>query len=171
MCGGERMSGEPALVRELRDIHDELVNISNALEARGDSEARYLIDQFNKYTSWRTRDREVGIVGAAFGLTVAAMAVAAYGSSVGYSKYPLFLPSLYAILGVLGVLGFALSVLIIHEIRSCSKKLKMLEVHRSGHRSLPPSVTFETITEWKWKKLNRLLGESAEPNQPRRSFK
>jgi hypothetical protein len=150
------LDSDPALVRELRDIRDELVNISKVLEPKRDDEARFLIDQFNKYASWRTRRREVAIAGAAFGVTIAAV----YVSWVGYPNYTWWmLWSMQLLLLVLGVLVFAVSLAIADQIGDYSKRLRALEAYRSQHRSLPQSITFEIVVESKSDRLKKLLKE------------
>lgn len=132
-----------------------------------DSEARYLIDQFNKYASWKARWWE--IMFAFLAIIVAADAL--YLSSVPVGERFGLVWTIVAV--VLVVIAFTTME---HDRRmrlGFEKRLTLLEGYRSRHKlvtsgALPDSVTFKAIIESKPEQLEKLLEES-EPSERRKA--
>jgi protein-S-isoprenylcysteine O-methyltransferase Ste14 len=116
-----------------------------------DDEARYLIDQYNKYVSWKTRYNE---------LTLVAVAISVAAASLGVAVAALILRSFPTnVFGV--IIGLVLLLLVLamfyngwrqhrrieRDYEEYEKRLVALENYRSEHRSLPDGVTFKLIVE------------------------
>jgi hypothetical protein len=119
-----------------------------------DSEARHVIDQFNKYASWEVG--YWGIVVPYFALLIALLAfvVAAWG-------YHPAVWSLLAIFAVLLATAFGFFLADVLRRRSFRYRLELLESYRSAFNSLPDQVTFSMVTRWKAVELRKVLDESA----------
>ena len=130
-----------------------------------DTEAKFLIDQFNKYVSWKTRHGELELVASAvaiattgLGLSVAAF----FWRLVDIVMTALTGAMLLAVLALL-VLVWRLSSRIDKTYKDYEKRLTALEDYRSNYKSLPDAITFGRIInpkEFKTKDLEKLLKES-----------
>jgi hypothetical protein len=117
-----------------------------------DDEARYLIDQFNKYASWTSKDLSAD-------LSLAVLALATIGVAVSI----IGLPS--ETLGIfLGFLLLALLVTFFCYVVTRSRehdrnkmKLIVLEKHRFRYKSLPDDATFVKILASKPEEIEKLL--------------
>ena len=125
-----------------------------------DSEARYLIDQFNKYASWSVSHwinilPYVAILVSVFALS---FSLPETGWEVPLLSDPML--RLYLPLGViLLAIGASLSAAWKYnqETHSFEERLFVLERYRSKHKSLPDEVTFEWIVKSKPEDLEKLL--------------
>ena len=118
-----------------------------------DNEARFLIDQFNKFASWRSKREEMRLT--MFGLV---LAIFAMGFSVYfYEKRPWsWVDAIFMIcltigvgVGVFTVTRAARRVFSTYE--DDTDRLKALERYRFENKKLPDTVTFEKITDPKLK--------------------
>lgn len=124
-----------------------------------DNEARYLIDQFNKYASWNVRRLEP---------LLAYVAVSAALGVFFFSRNPFsdsLLNSLVIYAAVMVYLAGASSVVVIVTNRHSGYRARLivLEDYRSKHKSLPDTLTFSKIIkfkEFKTDDLDKLLKES-----------
>jgi len=135
-----------------------------------DSEARYLIDQFNKYASWIMKGPELVI--PILALIVASMAlVISVMNPLGlFSRYPppwnsVALAVFASPILALWLLWSRIFNKIIDEYGQNRRRLIALMDHYSKYRSLPDSLTFGTIVKWKPEELEKALADS----QPHRS--
>jgi hypothetical protein len=124
-----------------------------------DNEARYLIDQFNKYASWKARWWEIMFPFVAIILAADAL----YLSSVPVGER-------FGLVWAIVAGGFVVIAFVTmeHDRRTrlgCEKRLILLEDYRSRHKlltsgALPDCTTFKTIIESKPEQLEKLLEES-----------
>jgi hypothetical protein len=128
-----------------------------------DDEARYLIDQYNKHISWKTRHSELGFVAIAV-----AVATSAYVLSVAtFFWRPASLDNVGWILAFATMLAGAVMILLIWResrrvekiYKDHEKRLTALENYRSRHKSLPDAITLKLIVE-KPDDVERLLKDS-----------
>lgn len=118
-----------------------------------DTEAKFLIDQFNKYASWRSKKEEMRLT--MFGL---ALAIFAMGFSVYFfDKRPwswvdtIFMICLTIAVGV-GIFTVTRAVRrVFSTYEDDTDRLKALEKYRFENKKLPDTVTFEKITDPKLK--------------------
>jgi hypothetical protein len=126
-----------------------------------DDEARYLIDQYNKYVSWAVRVREV-FFAVYFGFSMAGLALL---YSIAFQVMPTEVKPALTVLAVVTVFAFVTAFLIydrrfVSAYRSHRSCLCMLEDYRFKHKSLPDQVTFRKIVESKPEELEKLLKEN-----------
>jgi len=109
-----------------------------------DDEARYLIDQFNKFASWRVRYFEILFPYLAVGVAIAAL----YFSSIGGES-----SSINRSIIAFGFVAFLIitTVLALDRHTRYREELVLLEGHRFKYKSLPDSVMFNRIVERKFK--------------------
>lgn len=135
-----------------------------------DDEARYLIDQFNKYASWRTRRQELPFVACTFGITIVAVFISLSSflkasSPVPSLDFTLQLGAVTLIVVFLMWFTFLWFFLKAHrEQDAFAECLVLLEDYRLKHKSLPDkalpdSITFKLIVE-KPEEVKNLLKES-----------
>jgi hypothetical protein len=127
-----------------------------------DSEARYLIDQFNKFASWRLRREELRLTVLGPGIAIFAVGI----SVMFYDKHPW--SSTDTILMICS--SIALVTVILLLLRRLGRmfdgyaddiaRLKALEEHRSKFKSLPNEISFCKIVDTKPKDLEELLKAS-----------
>lgn len=129
-----------------------------------DSEARYLIEQFNKYVSWKTRHGELELVALAVAVATAGLAVSVGGwvlRSVPPTIVTIVLPAVLLLLVLVIVLdGLRQHRRIERTYEDCEKRLMALEDYRSKHKALPDGITFRLIVE-KPEEVRRILGNSS----------
>jgi hypothetical protein len=126
-----------------------------------DIEARYLIDQYNKYVSWAVRAREV-FFAVYFGFSMAGLALL---YSIAFQVMPTEDKYALTLLAVVTLFAFMWAFRIydkrvISTYRSHRSCLCMLEDYRFKHRLLPDQVTFRKIVESKPEELETLLKEN-----------
>lgn len=134
------------------------------MELLDDSEAKYLIDQFNKYSSWFLKGYEPWY--SAMAMTVAGIALmVVITNNLNLLKLsPFWGVAMYfvVLVGVMVMLitiaRFTLEMTREHERNA--KKLIALENYRSKHKSLPDSLTFETIKSESLQQLEKRLVET-----------
>lgn len=126
-----------------------------------DNEARYLIDQYNKYASWGVRFFEILFPYFAVAVAIAAL----YFSSVSFRVS--WMRAFVLAIGALACL-MATTYLTITRHLKHREQLILLEDHRFKYKRLPDSVTFKKIvrSKFKPKDLEKLLKES-EPSEQR----
>ena len=115
-----------------------------------DNEARYVIDQFNKYASWNV-GRWISM------LPYLAIVMAVFAISFSLPETDWNVPFLSnPTIGLLVPLGTILLVIGVtmgvgwkynQDSRSLSRRLFILEDHRSRFKSLPDEVTFTRVVE------------------------
>jgi hypothetical protein len=118
-----------------------------------DDEARYLIDQYNKYASWGPRPFEVLLPYVAVALALMALfspAVSPQESAVRTLLYgvPILTIVVLTIVFIVGRYG------------RYKDQLVLLERFRSKYKSLPDSVTLDVLLKHNAKKLTDLLDEA-----------
>lgn len=135
-----------------------------------DNEARYLIDQYNKYVSWRIRRDEVSLIAVSAMLACAALVSSTFALLVS-SVAPFEPPAstldrvnqwahLITLLILLVMATLALSQIQIHRTQNWHKRrLARLEEYRFRHKSLPDSITFSEIVDPKQLKEKQLREE------------
>ena len=135
-----------------------------------DNEARYLIDQFNKYASWSTARiqfyfSEWTSSFAASALCIAILSLFAANASVAvtYRTIVLGIVAPFSLIIVVG--GGAVSVFrdlrkAKEEQEECEGCFLALEEHRSKYKSLPDGLTLTKIVESELDELKKLLKES-----------
>jgi len=128
-----------------------------------DKQARYLIDQFNKYVSWVGRKKEVKISAAAVMLACVAGIVAVYNitGTLAY-EFGQILSSqaihLFAVAFlIIGLRWLCCAWKISREYENNERKLTALEDYRSRHKSLPEGLTFQCIIASEYKDLEKIL--------------
>jgi hypothetical protein len=135
-----------------------------------DDEARYLIDQYNKYVSWDVRLREVRLA-VYFGLALATAAILASLSLQLMSpeaKYLLF-PTFFIVLVVFFILFVRHIGMLESTYEDHRRRLCRLEDYRFKHKLLPDSITFKLIVEESGK-VEKLLDESEPLRKPKNDF-
>lgn len=132
-----------------------------------DDEARYLIDQFNKYAYLKVRQAEIGLSRNIFVVATTAVFIALMS---------LFLPQEHNVytLGITVLVFVVFFVLVVWSTRDFDRAderhkkyerwLTALEDHRSKHklrpnRALPDSISFKLLVEHP-EDLDKLLKES-----------
>lgn len=135
-----------------------------------DNEARYLIDQYNKYASWSTAriqfyfsEWTISFAGVAVCIAILGLFAANIPADGPYRTYMLgvFAPVSIMILVAVGArqvyrdLGKAKK-----EQEEDEKCLLTLEEHRSKYKSLPDGLTLTKIVESELDELKKLLEES-----------
>jgi MFS superfamily sulfate permease-like transporter len=135
-----------------------------------DDEARYLIDQFNKYASWNVSH---WITLCSF-LAVLLATTAVFLSITGTYQQIVSSPYPYNLIEYVIAVGFFLFMLWLlvkasvnynHDIRSFNKRLVILEDYRFEHKllpnkALPDCITLGLIVKSKPDELKKLLKES-----------
>jgi len=126
-------------------------------------EAKFLIDQFNKFASWRWRREELRLTVLGPGI-----AIFAIGISVLFYEHPFSSTSIALMYG----LSIALIVVILLMLRRLGgmfdgyadyiARLKALEEHRSKFKSLPESISFATLVDSRIEDLKKLLKENGQ---------
>lgn len=132
-----------------------------------DSEARYLIDQYNKYASWKTRHGELELVGLAVAVATTGLAVSIAGwfwrtSTTDTIVMVLPVPMLLLVFVML-VIGWREHLRIRRAYEDHEKRLTALERYRSRNKSLPDTLTFSKIIkfeEFKTEDMEKLLQKS-----------
>lgn len=127
-----------------------------------DSEARYLIDQFNKYSSWFFKGLE-----PMYPTTIALIAVVAMSLTIfqalGLAQLPDLSRLIHVIIIVLllavTIIMMLISTDITKEHESNLKKFIALENYRSKHKSLPDSLTLNKIIASKPPDIEKILAE------------
>ena len=130
-----------------------------------ESEARYLIDQFNKFASWRlTRWNYAYPV-----LTLLVAAMAIFYSLTGTYQAVILLEHPYSEITraaawtfffvMAGVSAFTVGGYG-KEVRFLQERLAILEDYRFKHKALPDSVPFTVMVERCPEQLEKLLKES-----------
>jgi lipopolysaccharide export LptBFGC system permease protein LptF len=131
-----------------------------------DGEARYLIDQFNKFASWRIAETQFELSQSATLIALLAVGLSVVGISWQYTKPPTefaFVSTLFLMVIVLGIY-----VAMRREYRAVraehkddASRLLALEDHYSRFKSLP-SITLAKIVDSKFtpEDLKKLLKES-----------
>jgi hypothetical protein len=134
-----------------------------------DDEARYLIDQFNKYASWSMRGEELRLMVLAPGFAIIAIGISIFFyEKLPWSAVDTIVISCLVIVVAAVVLQTLRRVLrTLDSYEDNRRRLLLLEDYRSMHEgtihALPDSVTFKKIVESKPDELEKLLKES-EPN-------
>ena len=129
-----------------------------------DSEARYLIDQFNKYSSWFLKGLEVMYPMIAVALAIVSLNFVLSNAMglIPFSNLTIFLfVQILLLATVFAVFLASRSITRAHEHNQ--RKLIALEKYRSQHKSVPDSLTFEMIVKKKPEDLEKFLVE----NEPR----
>jgi hypothetical protein len=128
-----------------------------------DLEARYLIDQFNKYASWFLKGKEPMYALTALGLTGSAILFTMYAILGVYQLLPNFVVWIW-FFGIIFAMAYLyrklqdLTKLLLRENEDNRKRLIALENYRMKHRSLPDETTFEKIVGSSPEDLEKLLG-------------
>jgi ABC-type transport system involved in cytochrome bd biosynthesis fused ATPase/permease subunit len=117
-----------------------------------DDEARYLIDQFNKFASWRVRYFEILFPYLAVSVAIGALYFSS--SNLGWERTFVICISLLALLFIAGVI-------VITRHAEHKEQLVLLEDHRAKYKSLPDTVMLSELLKPKPKKLKRLLQEAS----------
>lgn len=132
-----------------------------------DDEARYLVDQFNKYVSWRVRRTELWLVEAALLVSVIALGIVLLNQGGLLSGWVLLI---YLVAWILLILLVNIDSLRIDEAhKRYQKRIEALESYRFRNKSLPDEITFSKIIDPKLKQddLRELL-ERAEQDMMKR---
>jgi hypothetical protein len=133
-----------------------------------DDEARYLIDQYNKYAAWNAGYWSTSLPYLALFLATVALvfSILFQTEPSAFRTYPV---DLIMILSAFGLLILVMVALLGSELKHIKEhlafcdRLVMLEDHRSRYKSLPDALTFEKIIslkKLKTKDLETLLKES-----------
>jgi len=132
-----------------------------------DDEARYLIDQFNKYVSWRVRRTELWLVETASLVSVIALGIVLLNQGGYLSGWVLVI--YLVIWTLLMLLGHVDSRRIDQTHKRLQKRIEALESYRFRSKSLPDEITFSKIIDPKLKQddLRELL-ERAEQDMMKR---
>ncbi|MCJ7505564.1 hypothetical protein MUP05_03710 [Candidatus Bathyarchaeota archaeon] len=135
-----------------------------------DDEARYLIDQFNKYASWASRGAELAFSAQALAVAFWALMISVM-NLLGFFSW--ILPpwnTVMVAVFVIPVMGLMVLSMrhyrkVDDEYRQDRRRLIALMDHYSKCRFLPDILTFATIVKWKPDQLKKALADS----QPHRS--
>jgi hypothetical protein len=118
-----------------------------------DAEARYLIDQYNKYVSWRTRRQELPLMACTLGVTIVVVFISLSSflnasSAVPSRDFAIRL-GVVAIIIVFLVLGMFSWFLLKADCEQdvFAERLMLPEDYRFKHRALPNSITLRLIVE------------------------
>lgn len=132
-----------------------------------DDEARYLIDQFNKYASWSMRGEELRLMVLAPGFAIIAIGISIFF----YEKLPWSVVDTIVISCLVIVVAAVVLQTLRRVLRTLDsyednrRRLLLLEDYRSMHEgtihALPDSVTFKKIVESKPDELEKLLKDEA----------
>jgi F0F1-type ATP synthase assembly protein I len=134
-------------------------------------DAKFLIDQFNKFAAWRIAERQFEFSSHAVRLALIAVLISILAVSWAASK-----PSTYVTLVIAGVItGILIAIMVVYLLFiSCdyrkfsaeddddASRLLILEEHYSRFESLP-HITLEKIMDFKPEDLKKYLKE----NEPR----
>jgi len=131
-----------------------------------DDEARYLIDQYNKYVSWAERLHETTATFVILTVAVTSLflSVVSYFSRGGTNQDPT--SNLFVFVFAWGMAGFAASVFLWFSVSLRSRyldhwrRLSILEDYRSRFKSLPDCITFRKVVESKPSELEKLLKDA-----------
>jgi len=128
-----------------------------------DNEARYLIDQFNKYASWNVTHwinmfPYLAILLAVFALSFSLPEIDGEIVVLSNPMIRALIPSIAIILVVAAAIwvGWRYN----QDSRSLARCVVVLEKHRSRFKSLPDSITLEKLVQSKPDELEKLLKES-----------
>ena len=128
-----------------------------------DLEARYLIDQFNKYASWFLKGKEPMYSLTALGLTSSAIVITLFAILGVYQLLPNFVVWIWFFVIIFTMaflyrrlMDFTKSMLREHEDNR--RRLIALENYRMKNRSLPDGMTFEKIVGSPPEDLEKSLG-------------
>jgi len=129
-----------------------------------DSEAMYLISQFNTYASWSSRGTEMDVASAAAMIACVGLFFSIFQVMDSAPSEPplasfrgMFLFLFLAVLFGLVLMFYLQSRKILRSVKSDSEKLRILESHRQEHHSFPDNLTFEAIVTSKPEDLRTLL--------------
>jgi amino acid permease len=113
-----------------------------------DDEARYLIDQFNKYASWGARRDEV-FTGAYFALGIACLAVVVsiWNQVLPTERRTSAFNIVLVVLLLLICVFFGSYLLVRRRYNFYERTLGMLEGYRSNHKSLPDGITLRLVID------------------------
>jgi hypothetical protein len=144
-----------------------------------DSEARYLIDELNRYAAWRTARSQLDFSGWTIAIAFFAFCLAVL--SIFAVNFPMELASRTVLLAlVLPILFLGLAVWAVLWIRGDyekarreqgddEKRLLTLEDYRSKRKSLPDGITLRKIVGLTPEELKELLEKSGPKAEDTRS--
>lgn len=126
-----------------------------------DSEARYLINQFNNYASWSLKYVDVITSFGTFAIAMIAMSIASvvYFGKNWLTDYQIeyYYPVVWSV-GILLMICVIVILLIGFMNRDRNeKKLLILEDYRSRNKCLPNDLTLKKIIEFKPNNLEQFL--------------
>lgn len=150
-----------------------------------DDNAKYLVDQFNKYASWRNTEKSVGLsqwplvlTWLAVGISIVSLSwritnplstlsgSSSSATTLAYSPLDIFA---YFLMGLVVPLALVVLILVAYRMYSQDYKafkkeheddvsrLLALENHRSRFNSLPSGITLPKIVKMKPDELEKLL--------------
>ena len=134
-----------------------------------DSEARYVIEQFNKYASWVAKAIEPGLSFMALLIASSALVIVGWSIAVPVESISFLLRQVlfWITIGIFIVTVPVLTIPVHRAIDKCrdnEERLRMLEDYRFKYKSLPDTLTLETIVTNTPEELRELL----EADQPSR---
>ncbi len=129
-----------------------------------DSEARHMIDQFNNYASWSTKDLELIYAESSLGIGISIIILTFYVAIGVFSSIPKLLSGIWfvAIIISAGYTSFRAHLetgKAKNQIKSNREKLIELESYRAQYRSLPDNLTLDKIIQLCFQDLKKLLNE------------
>lgn len=137
-----------------------------------DTEARYLIDQYNKLISWEYFPFGMGMSFAALAIAISYLGIA-IAPSDSLTLWILYLRLASYISLFIGCvfLPFYSAIFLLRRVFTGRRKLLLLEEHRFKNRSLPDTITLGVAWGKSYNELLQLLAESAslfpkKPNLP-----